>query len=151
MKRLKKISELIEVYHGTSSDLVDSILATGLKVVVGGDGDGAYVTHDFEVAQCYAVSRAGEKRRYPNDYLEFSEIYPVVLVLKVDDSELKQGFNTDMFAPNGISPDNIIEVKDVSNEEHFQALLESMKLEKNNDSTADEYYLKYMSYVFKYI
>lgn len=150
-KRLIKKSSSIEVYHGTSSDLADSILSTGLKPFAGGDGDGAYVSTDWEDAKCYAIARAGEKRNYSDQLPEFIDVYPIMIVLNTDTDRLKQGFNTNMFAPDGIQPSDIKEVIDLSDEEHFVALLKYIELKDIDDLEADNYYQQYMNYVFKYI
>jgi hypothetical protein len=153
VKRLIRKAQLLEVYHGTSSDRADSIRSTGLKIVVGGDGDGAYVSSDYEDAKGYAIKRAGEKRRYADRLPQFADVYPVMIVVKIDDSELKQGYKTNMFAPEGIGPDKIVDVIDLSNEEPFQALLKAMELEKENGDKDEilNLYQQYTSYVFKYV
>lgn len=151
MKRLIKRAGVIEVYHGTASDVVDAIKAEGIKPVVGGDGDGAYVSVDYEDARNYAVARAGEKRKYEDQVPQFAGVYPVVVVVRVDESELETGYNTNRFAPNGITSDKIVDVIDLSNDEYFQILLEAMDLERKGDSRANQLYQEYSKYTFKYV
>lgn len=123
MKRLIKRAEMKEVYHGTTSQKVDSILSTGLNVTDGGFGDGSYVTSNFDEARKYALKRAGDFRRAGKQYPQFADVYPVVVVVNIDDSELKHGFKDIYFAEAGIGPDKITNTQDLSSDPIWQDLL----------------------------
>lgn len=118
MKRLIKKAELLELYHGTSSDKLDGILASGLKIVVGGQGDGAYLTSNLDDARKYALKRAGDRFVYNqlHDSSKYQGIYPVVIVVKIDSSEVKQVFGDNILVPDGVSSDKIVDQINLSDD-----------------------------------
>lgn len=135
MKRLIKKSEVMNFYHGTSSDSLDSILSSGLKVTDGGSGDGAYVTKDYNEARKYALKRAGERKTasVTHNVEQFKDVTPIVITLSLDSNELKQAFGEAMFAEEGIPADKIVNTEDLSNDPIWQNLLAYLEVE-NRDS-----------------
>lgn len=138
MKRLIKKAEIKEFYHGTSSNRVDSILSSGLKITDGGFGDGSYVTANFDEARKYALKRAGEFKKASTQYPQYTDVEPVVLVVKIDDSELKHGFQDIYFAEEGIGADKIVEVRDISNDASWQDLVTYVELYENGNEEEKE-------------
>lgn len=151
MKRLIKKAEIKEMYHGTSSHNSESILATGIKIVDGGYGDGSYVSSSYEEARKYALKRAGDFRRVGDQYPQFAEVYPVIIVVDVDESELKHGMNDVYFAEEGISSDKIRESRDISDDPIWQDLLTYITFKDSEDeqekNSALEAYKRYYNVV----
>lgn len=147
MKRLVKRSSIKEVYHGTSSNKLDSILATGIMITDGGFGDGAYVTKNLEEAKKYALKRAGELKKASKQYPQFEEVYPVVIVIQIEESDLKHGFQNIYFAEEGIGADKIIESRDISSDQAWQDLLLYVNfIDSENDDERDKAIESYQRY-----
>lgn len=138
MKRLIKKAEVKEYYHGTVSHKADSILSTGIKVTDGGYGDGSYVSADFNEARKYALKRAGDFRKASRTYPKYAEVYPVVIVVRIDESELTHGMNDIYFAEAGIGPDKITEARDISNDPIWQDLVTFVNLYEGSEEERDQ-------------
>lgn len=150
MKRLMKKAEILELYHGTSSDKLDSILATGLKIVIGGQGDGAYMTSNYEDARKYSLKRAGDRylAGQLKDYDKYKNVYPVIVVIKIDSSEVRQTYSSNMLAENGVSPDkisNTIDLRDDIIWQNLEAYCQTHNSEdKEEKSRGQELYRTYV-------